>query len=76
MMLHLQGVIWHNGRQRQLRAVQLPTIVLPNEHPEARKMSSRPPVQIHHDAAPLQWSNYMPQRCGLGILELGAAMTV
>jgi hypothetical protein len=48
------GVFWHNERQRQLCAVKLPTIVLPDEHPEARETSSRPPVRIHDHTPPLQ----------------------
>jgi hypothetical protein len=40
MTLHLQALIWHNGRQQQLHAVRLPTIVLPGDDQEVRKMLS------------------------------------
>jgi hypothetical protein len=61
MMLHLWEVFWHNERRQQLRAVNLSMTMLLNEHPEAQKMLSKPPVWIHVHAVLLQRSNYIPE---------------
>jgi hypothetical protein len=65
MTLHLQALIWHDGRQQQLHAVKLPTIVLPSGGQEVRKMLCRPPAQMGDRAALLRRSNSRLSECGL-----------